>query len=177
MMSLYKLFRRCLMLIQLPLFSKHGSNVKFHPFSFFSFKNIELGSDIYIGPNAYFLASETKIVIGSKVMFGPGVSLIAGNHNTKLVGEYMFDVKIKTTDCDMPIIIEDDCWIGANVTILNGVTISKGSIVAAGSVVTRSCEPYSVIGGNPAKHLKFRFSDEELIEHLIILNNKKLCVV
>ena len=62
-------------------------------------------------------------------------------------------------------VIEDGCWIGANVTILKGVTIGRGSIVAAGAVVNKSCEPYSVIGGIPAKLLKMRFTPEQIIEH------------
>ena len=66
---------------------------------------------------------------------------------------------------DLPVVIEDGCWIGANVTILKGVTIGRGSVVAAGAVVTKSCEPYSIIGGIPAKLLKMRFTPEQIIEH------------
>ena len=62
-------------------------------------------------------------------------------------------------------VIEDDVWCGANVTILKGVTIGRGSIVAAGAVVTHSFPPYSVIGGVPAKLLKMRFTPEEIVEH------------
>jgi acetyltransferase-like isoleucine patch superfamily enzyme len=53
-------------------------------------------------------------------------------------------------------IVESDVWIGAGVILLPGITIGTGSIVAAGAVVTKSCEPYSVIGGNPAKLIKKR---------------------
>ena len=58
---------------------------------------------------------------------------------------------------DQPVVIEDDVWVGANVTILKGVTIGHGSVVAAGAVVTKSCPPYSIIGGVPAKILRKRF--------------------
>ena len=61
---------------------------------------------------------------------------------------------------DQPVVIEDDVWVGANVTILKGVTIGHGSVVAAGAVVTKSCPPYSIIGGVPAKVLKKRFDEE-----------------
>ncbi|WP_316931260.1 DapH/DapD/GlmU-related protein [Chryseobacterium sp. P1-3] len=59
--------------------------------------------------------------------------------------------------------VEDEVWIGSNVIILSGVTLGKGSIIAAGSVVTKSVEPFSIVGGNPAKIIKFRLS-ENLIE-------------
>ena len=66
-------------------------------------------------------------------------------------------------------VIEDGCWIGANVTILKGVTIGRGSVVAAGAVVTRSCPPYSIIGGVPARVIKPRFTAEEIEEHESLL--------
>lgn len=66
---------------------------------------------------------------------------------------------------DAPVVIEDDVWCGANVTILKGVTIGRGSVVAAGAVVTKSFPPYSIIGGVPARLLKMRFTPEEIEEH------------
>ena len=66
-------------------------------------------------------------------------------------------------------VIEDGCWIGANVTILKGVTIGRGSVVAAGAVVTRSCPPYSIVGGVPARVIKPRFTAEEIEEHESLL--------
>jgi hypothetical protein len=64
------------------------------------------------------------------------------------------------------IIIGNDVWIGAKSTIMSGVKIGHGAIVAAGAVVTKDVQPYSVVGGNPAKHIKFRF-DEKQIEKLL----------
>jgi len=58
-----------------------------------------------------------------------------------------------------PIILEEDVWIGANVSILSGVTIGRGAIVGAGSVVTKNIEKYSIVAGNPAKIIKKRFSN------------------
>lgn len=74
---------------------------------------------------------------------------------------------------DAPVVIEDDVWCGANVTILKGVTIGRGSVVAAGAVVTKSFPPYSIIGGVPAKLIKMRFSPEEIVQHEALLNNLK----
>jgi len=68
----------------------------------------------------------------------------------------MRDVTDKLPDNDLPVIIEDDVWIGANAVILKGVTLRRGSIVAAGAIVTKSFPPYSVIDGVPARLLKMR---------------------
>lgn len=65
----------------------------------------------------------------------------------------------------MPVEIDSDIWIGTNVTILNGVHISRGCIVAAGAVVTKDVPPYAVVGGVPAKVLQFRFNVEQILEH------------
>ena len=71
----------------------------------------------------------------------------------------------KLPENDLPVVIEDGCWIGANVTILKGVRVGRGSVIAAGAVVTKSCEPYSIIGGVPAKLIKMRFTPEQIAEH------------
>lgn len=72
----------------------------------------------------------------------------------------------------MPVKIEGDNWIGANATILKGVTVGFGSVVAAGAVVTHDVLPYSIVGGVPAKILSMRFTDVEIQEHEKLLNLK-----
>ena len=109
------------------------------------------------------------------MIFGPKPTIITGDHRIDVIGKHLIDVTVEekyingVNPYDQPVIIEDGCWIGANVTILKGVTIGRGSIVAAGAVVTKSCEPYSIIGGIPAKLLKMRFSPEQIAEHESIL--------
>lgn len=71
----------------------------------------------------------------------------------------------KLPENDMPVVIEDDVWCGANVIILKGVTIGHGSVVAAGAVVTKSFPPYSIIGGVPAKLIRMRFTPEQIEDH------------
>jgi acetyltransferase-like isoleucine patch superfamily enzyme len=70
------------------------------------------------------------------------------------------------------VIIEDGVWCGCNVTILKGCHIGKGAVVAAGSVVTKNVPPYAIVGGNPAKVIKYRFNEEQIKEHERILRER-----
>ncbi len=150
-------------------FKTCGKNVKFDSLSRFTYKNINIGNDVYIGPNAVFSASNSELTIGNKVLFGPNVTMICGNHNTAVIGSYMFDISEKKTGDDMPIVIEDDVWIGANVVILKGVIVRKGSIVAAGSVLTKSTLPYSIFKGVPATFYKYRWNELQLKQHRMLM--------
>ena len=164
--------KKILMYIIRPLFKGYGKNVTFNPSDNFSYSTISLGNDVYIGPGANF-SSITSITIGNKVMIAPNVIIRGGDHNTQEIGSYMFDVKIKLPENDLPINIEDDVWIGSGAIILKGVTIGTGSIVAAGAVVKKDVPPYTIVGGVPAKILKYRFSENDLIEHKKILEMKR----
>ena len=99
-----------------------------------------MGDNSSIGPYGY-VGCSGKIVIGSNVMFGPRCSLFAENH----VFSDM-EVTIKSQGVKQKgITIEDDCWIGSNVVILDGVTIGKGSVVGAGSLITKDVPPGSIV--------------------------------
>jgi virginiamycin A acetyltransferase len=81
--------------------------------------------------------------------------------HTRLIGQSPLDSANKG-----PIRIDDEAWIGSNAMILSGVTIGKGAIVAAGAIVTRDVPPYAIVGGNPAKLIRYKFS-KEIIELLL----------
>ena len=164
----FKIFRRLLMYLFLMKFKKTGKNIIFSPFDFFSYSNIELGDDVSISPGAHF-STIKKIKIGSKVMFGPNVTIIGGDHNHNQIGKYMFDVDVKLPENDKDIIIEDDVWIGTSAIILKGVTISRGSIIGAGSIVTKDIPEYSIAIGSPAKVIRKRFNESDLENHKNIL--------
>ena len=160
-----KAFDKIVMHIMITLFRAHGKNVIFFPTnSSFSYKNIILGSDVFIGPGAKF-SSITIIKIGNKIMFGPNVSIMGGDHNITQIGQYMYDIKQKLPENDLPITIEDDVWIGTGAIILKGVTIKKGSVVAAGAIVTKDVPEFSIVAGIPARVIKRRFSEEDLKIH------------
>lgn len=150
------------------MFKACGDNVLFFPTtSTFSYSTIYIGNNVFIGDRAYFNATISYINIGDNVSFGPDVSIRGGNHASHIVGKLLSNYKLedKLPTDDEPVIISNDVWIGTRATILKGVTIGRGAIVAAGAVVTKDVPPYSIVGGVPAKVLKFRWSEEDVIKH------------
>jgi len=98
-------------------------------------------------------------IIGDDVMIGPDVMIFSQNHEFQDVTKPMMDQGFTH---DQPVVIQDDVWVGARAILLPGVTIGCGSIIGAGSVVTKDVPPYSIIGGNPAKFLRSRQKIENL---------------
>lgn len=111
-----------------------------------------------------------KLIIGDFCSIAPYVQFIlASDHPYKGLSTFPFKVKILGHDTEAiskgDIIVKDDVWIGLNSIILSGVTIGQGAIVAAGSVVTKDVPAYSIVGGNPARVIKYRF-EPEVVEEL-----------
>ncbi len=159
---------RMLMYIMKGAFKAIGKNVKFHPAnSDFTYKNIMLGNNVFIGAGARFWCTESSIKICDNVVMGPDVQIIAGNHSSHIIGKLLVDYKIsdKRAEDDLPVVVNEDVWIGSRVSILNGVHIGRGSIIAAGAIVNKDIPPYSIAGGVPAKVLKYRFSIDDIIRH------------
>ncbi len=134
-----------------PLFGYCGKNVRIEPRAFFhSGRNISIGDDSSIGERSHLLG---KVVIGKAVMMGQEVIIITQNHRFDRIDIPMCQQGFKKEE---PVTIADDVWIGARVIILPGVTVAKGAILAAGAVVTKDVPEYAIVGGNPAKVIKFR---------------------
>jgi len=151
------------MVVLRPAFRRYGRRFIFDPAGYYSFNNIQVGDDVSIGSGAVLLASDSKIVIGNKVLIGPNVMIIGGDHNTSVPGRFMYDVKEKRLEDDQDVTIEDDVWIGSGAIILKGVKLGRGSIVAAGAVVNKEVLPYTVVGGVPARVISTRFHDVDTI--------------
>lgn len=134
--------------------------------SFVDFNKVIVGKKSY-GPLivlAWGVENEL-LQIGNFCSIASGVKFIlGGNHNLDSISTYPFKSYYENKEEALskgPIIIEDDVWIGTDCILLSGITIGQGSVIAAGSVVTKSHPPYCIIGGNPAKVIKRRFSDDE----------------
>ena len=110
-------------------------------------QNIEVGQDTFINTNVRFGVPKDKVVIGKNVQIGPGVMFETTRHGLKYVSGKGRGSWTK------PIKVEDEVWIGAGSIILQGVTIGRGSVIAAGAVVRKNVEP-NLLGGVPAKFLK-----------------------
>lgn len=145
-----------------------GKNVMLKPSTsiFKGLENIYISDDVRIARYAVIYSTLAKVRIGSKVGIAPYLKIITGNHRMDVVGHWMFygDYPKRAED-DQDVVIEGDNWIGINVTILAGVTIARGCCIAAGAVVNQSFPPYSIIGGVPARLLKYRFTVDEILEH------------
>lgn len=104
----------------------------------------------------------TKLKIGAYCSIAFGVQfLLGGEHQITSISTYPFKVKCfgekREAGSKGDIIVADDVWIGTNAIICSGVKLGQGCIVAAGAVVTKDVEPYAIVGGNPAKIIKYRF--------------------
>ena len=134
-----------------------GDNVNIPDNSFIRCTGVisELGEGITIGDNVglghfTFINAQGGVVVGNDVIMGPNVSILAENHNFE-----SREVPIRKQGVTrIGIVIEENVWIGAGCTILDGVTIGKGSVVAAGSLVNKNVLPNTVVAGCPARPIK-----------------------
>ena len=149
------------------IFASCGKNVTLRPISsdLKGIQNFYIGNNVSIPKGSVLYSTEAKLIIKDNVIFGPRPTIITGDHRYDVVGVPIVNVHEKTSENDKDVIIEEDVWTGANVIILKGVTVGRGSVVAAGAVVTRSCPPYSIIGGVPAKIIGYRFTIDQIIQH------------
>jgi maltose O-acetyltransferase len=132
-----------------PLFVHCGKRVNIEPRAHIPFHKVSIGDDSGIGYRAWIGAAN----IGADVMIGPDVLILSSNHRFESISVPM---RLQGHTADQPVSIGDDVWIGARVIVLPGVTIGRGAILASGSVVTKDVPAHAIVGGNPARVLKYR---------------------
>jgi acetyltransferase-like isoleucine patch superfamily enzyme len=129
--------------------------------------HIVIGNDIGIGERCTFLC-DTEI--GNKVLIAANVAFLnSDDHKFNVVGKTIWD---SGRGDQFKIVVEDDVWIGQAAILLSPLKVGRGSIIAAGSVVTKDVPRYAIVAGVPSKIIKMRFSPEEILEHERILNNQ-----
>lgn len=133
-------------------------------------KNIYIGPHTGIGSYCHISAINAKCIIKGNCAIAEHLTIHIGNH-AHLLGSFITDItEIEKPDgYDKDVIIEHDVWIGCNVTLLAGVVIGRGCTVAAGAVVSKSMPPYCVVGGVPARPIKFKWTIDEILKHESLL--------
>jgi len=144
-----KIFKKIRYSLCKSIFKKCGKDVNIEHGAYFEDgKDIEIGNYSGIGVHC----SISKAKIGNYVMMGPEVIILSQNHKYDDVSKPMstqgYDIK--------EVKIEDDVWIGTRAIILPGIRIKKGAIIGAGAVVTKDVPEYAIVGGVPAKIIKYR---------------------
>lgn len=135
----------------------------------YAYGDIELDNNISIsGPGTVLHAVKGKIKIGSYTSIAPNVTITEFNHDINRPSTYAFGYNIfheefkNDVTSKGNITIGEDVWVGSNVCILSGLNIGRGAVIAAGAVVNKDVEPYSIVGGVPARLIKMRFSQEKI---------------
>lgn len=152
---------------------------KLVPVNDFDFKLVKAGRESYGDLKVISYGHTHKLVIGDFVSIAKNVTFMLDvEHNTNTIFTYPFKAKIlQTTSCEAfgkgDIIVGNDAWIGYGATVLSGVKIGQGAVVAAGAVVTKDIPPYAIVGGNPAKIIKYRFP-QEIIDKMLKINFEQL---
>ena len=146
--SLSQLFRNFL---AKKLIKKFGNDVRVNPkASFGSGRRVEVGNNCNLSSGLIVIGD---LKLGNDVMMGPEVVFISYNHE---VSDLEVPMRMQGATDSKPIIVGNDVWIGMRAIVMPGVTIGSHSIVAAGSVVTKDVPDWGIVGGNPAKVIKFR---------------------
>lgn len=133
--------------------------------------NIHIGNHVLVGTGANFVSLRAALHIHDYVVFGPDVSIYTGDHAINIVGVHISEVTNQMKNesgylYDKDVCIEAGCWVGTRSIILKGVTIGRGSVIGAGSIVTKNVPPYSIYTGAGSNAvIRKRFSPEQIECH------------
>lgn len=151
------------------------------PMNTFDMNKVKVGIGSYGELNVIDFGGDCELVIGNYVSIAQHVTFILNaEHNIGHASSYPFKVKMLHSQKSESygkgnIILDDDSWIGYGAMVMSGVHIGRGAIIAAGAVVTKDVPPYAVVGGNPAKVIKYRF-EQDVIEKLSKIDYSKIAL-
>jgi virginiamycin A acetyltransferase len=146
----------------------------------FPMNNVTVGNASYgmLQVQSLFEQEGEKLVIGNYVSIAPGVQFLLGvNHQINTFTTFpLYSRFIERSAIDAinkgPLIVEDEVWIGTDAILFSGIKVGKGAIISAGAIVTKDVPPYSIVGGCPAKLIKYRFSEDIIAELMSISLNE-----
>lgn len=122
-----------------------------------------MGNNNYFGANVHVTAAN----IGNYCSIAPNVTIGPGEHLVDMIStkvSVMEEAGYKIDLIKSPVVIKNDVWIGANVVVLRGVTVGNGAVLAAGAIVTRDVPDFAIVGGIPARIIRYRFDEKKRAE-------------
>lgn len=131
-------------------------------------ENVYLHENTHILGYCKIITTKSKFIMKRNSGSAEGLTVVTGSHPS-VVGEFFLEKAAKDEQIAKDVIVEEDVWLGSNVTLLSGVTVGRGAIVGSGAICRNYVPPYSVVTGNPAKIVGFKFSPNEVIAHEKIL--------
>ena len=176
MRKLKKLILFYSMKIKWKKINRHNST---WPGCFFDIDKVKIGKHTDGQINAVtYSCNNSNLIIGNYCSIScTSCFILGGEHAFNTISTYPFKEKIINGGLDTftkgRIVVDDDVWIGEKALILSGVHIGQGAVVAAGAVVTKDVPPYAIVGGVPAKVIKYRF-EPKMIEELLKIDYSKL---
>lgn len=182
-MFFFNFARNIIKEIKLSVFQNRWKKNNIHnstlPMNLFNDQLVSVGNKTYGELTVIQFNDNAQLILGNYCSIAQNVSFILdADHNTKTISTFPFKVaclqNVKNEAISKgDIVVKDDVWIGYGSIILSGVHIGQGAVIAAGSVVSHDVPPYAIVGGVPARLIKYRFS-EEMIKKLIKFDFKNL---
>ncbi|CCZ70048.1 chloramphenicol acetyltransferase [Bacteroides sp. CAG:702] len=156
----FYLHYRCLKFIH----KKETTQIEY-PFLCTRPQNVFLDEFVRINPGAKFIIASGKLIVKKYSEIAYGSTIVTGNHvPTVGIPQYVLG-HTHINDKEQDTIIEEDVWVGANVTLLCGAHLGRGCIVGACSLVNKNIPPYAVVGGIPARIISSKFTLEQILKH------------
>lgn len=178
-MSLRKLFRLNTFLSSITCFYRQYLQVKRKNFGYIDstamfrqpilvkgIENVYMYEGTVLQANTVILTTMAKFIMKKKAGAAEGLTVVTGNHQS-FPGKWFDEItnSMKDKKMDKDVVVEEEVWIGAGVTLLSGTILGRGSEIGAGSVCRGKIPPYSIVVGNPAKVVGYRFTPDQIIEH------------
>lgn len=147
-------------------FGKCGCYAKIEPPISGNLKNVFIDNYAKVRPGAMFICGPNeKVIIKKYTVLAPRCTIVTNSHVPTVTIPQLILGHSHINDKSADVVINEDVWIGTNVTILAGVSIGRGAIIAAGSLVTKSVPPYALMVGSPARVVKKNFSIDQIMKH------------